>query len=158
MNEPEHPHFILSDARYCHVLQEGLIISTKKIPTERPVQNDKPDYVSSMWLVLGIAVLTFFMIMCVITKLYPVVVLMSALNILMIVTLYRMLGFSQSNFIPREDIVGVQYFKKNFGYDWFLVNYTGKNGKLCKRRLVIYDSAECLNQALTVMKTEGLLK
>lgn len=158
MNEPEHPHFVLSDARYCHVLTEGLIISTKKIPSDRPVQNDKPDYVSSIWLVLGISLLTFFMIMCTITKLYPIVVLMMALTILMIVSLYRMMGFSQSEFIPRAAINSVQYFKKNFGYDWFLVHYTGKNGKPCKRRLVIYDSSECLNQALTVMKSEGLLK
>lgn len=158
MNEPEHPHFVLSDARYCHVLKEGLIISKKKIPEDRPVQNDKPDYASSVWLILGISVLTFFMIMCTITKLYPVVVLMMALTILMIVTLYRVLGFSQTEFIPRADINGVQYFKKNFGYDWFLVHYTGKNGKACKRRLVIYDSSECLNQALTVMQAEGLLK
>lgn len=158
MNEPEHPHFVLSDARYCHVLKDGLVISKKKNPTDVPVQNDKPDYVSSIWLTLGIAVLTFFMVMCTITQLYVIVVLMGALNALMAVTLFRMLGYSQSDFIPRADIVGVQYFKKNFGYDGFFIHYTGKNGKPCKRRLMIYDSAECLNQALGVMKSEGLLK
>jgi hypothetical protein len=158
MNEPEHPHFVLSDARYCHVLYEGLVVSNKKDKDIIPEQKDSPDYVSGIWLMIGIAVLTFFMVMCVITELYVVVVLMGALNILMVVSLYRTLGFSQTEFIPREDIVGVQYFKKNFGYDWFLVHYTGKNGQACKRRLVIYDSQECLNQALDVMKTQGFLK
>jgi ABC-type multidrug transport system fused ATPase/permease subunit len=158
MNEPQHPHFVLSDARYCHVLPEGLVVSSKKDITAIPAQKDSPDYVSGFWLVLGIAVLTFFMVMCTITELYVIVVLMGALNALMIVSLYRTLGFSQTEFVPRADINGVQYFRKNFGYDWFLVHYTGKNGKACKRRLVIYDSAECLNQALDVMKTQGLIK
>ena len=158
MNEPQHPHFVLSDARYCHVLQQGLVISNKKTVTEIPAQNDNPDYVSSIWLILGIAVISFLITMCAITGMWVVVFLLGLIDGLMIVTLYRMLGFSQSAFIPRDDVTGVEYFKRNFGYDWFLVHYTGKNGKHCKRRLVIYDSAECLNQALTVMKAENFLK
>ncbi len=158
MNEPEHPHFVLSDARYCHMLPHGLVIGNKNDAHVIPEQKDSPDYVSGLWLIIGIAVLTFFMVMCTITELYVVVVLMGALNILMIVTLYRTLGFSQTGFIPRKDINSVEYHKKNFGYDHFLIHYTGKNGKACKRRLVIYDSQECLNQALGVMKTQGLLK
>ena len=158
MNEPQHPHFVLSDARYCHVLQQGLVISNKKTVMEIPAQNDNPDYVSSIWLILGIAVISFLITMCAITGMWVVVFLLGLIDGLMIVTLYRMLGFSQSAFIPRDDVTGVEYFKRNFGYDWFLVHYTGKNGKHCKRRLVIYDSAECLNQALTVMKAENFLK
>lgn len=158
MNEPEHPHFVLSDARYCHVLNHGLVVSNKKDSHTTPEQKDSPDYVSGTWLIIGIAILTFFMVMCTITELYVVVVLMGMLNALMIVSLYRTLGFSQTEFIPRNDINGVQYTKKNFGYDFFIVHYTGKNGKALKRRLVIYDSQECLTQALDVMKTQGLLK
>jgi hypothetical protein len=158
MNEPQHPHFVLSDASYCHVLQEGLVISSKKEVKVIPTQNDRPDYFSGFWLILGITVLTFFMVVCTITELYVMVVLMGALNGLVIVSLYRTLGFSQTAFIPREDITAVQYVKRNFGYDWFLVHYTSQNGKAAKRRLVIYDSAECLNQALEVMRAEGFLK
>lgn len=158
MNEPEHPHFVLSDARYCHVLEKGLVISNKKEATVVVEQNDKPDYVSGIWLIIAIVVLVFFMVMCTITELYVVVVLMAALSVLVIMSLYRTLGFAQSEFIPRNSINQVLYFKKNFGYDWFLVHYTGKNGQACKRRLVIYDSEECLKQALDVMKTQGLLK
>jgi hypothetical protein len=158
MNEPQHPHFVLSDARYCHVLGEGLAISAKKeIPVDFK-QNDKPDYFSAFWLILGIVVVSFFMVMCTITELYVVVVLMGALNTLMIVSLYRTLGFSQTDFIPRNDITAVQYFKKNFGYDFFVVHYSGEKGKALKRRLVIYDSHECLLQALEVMNQQGLLK
>lgn len=158
MNEPEHPHFVLSDASYCHIFEQGLVVSKKKQVNQIPAQNDKPDYMSAFWLALGAAILTFFMVMCAITELYVMVILMGALNGLVIVSLYRSLGFSQSEFIPRHDINAVQYFRKSFGYDYFLVHYTGKNGKACKRRLVIYDSAECLNQALGVMKEQGLLK
>ena len=158
MNEPKHPHFVLSDARYCHVLQEGLVVSNKKEIPVIPKQNDRPDYFSGFWLMLGIAILSFFMVMCTITELYVVVVLMGALNGLMILSLYRTLGFSQTDFIPRADITAVQYFKKNLGYDYFLVHYAGANGKDMKRRLVIYDSQECLIQALEVMKAQGLLK
>lgn len=158
MNEPEHPHFVLSDARYCHVLEKGLVVSNKKVATVVVEQNDKPDYASGIWLMIGIVVLFFFMVMCTITELYVVVVLMGALNVLAIVSLYRTLTFSQTEFIPRGDILNVEYFKKSFGYDWFLVHYTGKNGQPCKKRLVIYDSQECLKQALDVMKSQGLLK
>lgn len=158
MNEPEHPHFVLSEASYCHVLPQGLIISKKKQVKETPAQNDKPDYFSSFWLLLGAAILTFFVVMCTITGLYVIVVLLGALDALVIISLYRTLAFSQTQFIPRDDITGVQYFRRNFGYDYFIVHYTGINGKACRRRLVIYDSAECLNQALGVMKAEGLLQ
>lgn len=158
MNEPQHPHFVLSDASYCHVLPQGLVVSKKKEVKEMPVQNDKPDYFSSVWLIIGAAILTFFMVVCTITELYVIVVLMGGLNGLVLVSLYRSIAFSQTEFIPRDDVNAVQYFRKNFGYDYFLVHYTGKNGKACKRRLVIYDSAECLNQALGVMKAEGFLK
>lgn len=158
MNEPQHPHFVLSDAKYCHVLPEGLVISSKKDAKTIPAQNDKPDYASGFWLILGVAVLTFFIVMCTITQLYVVVVLLGSLDALMIMSLYRTLGYSQTEFIPRDDIHHVDYSKRNFGYDWFLVHYTGQDGKAHKRRLVIYDSAECLNQALTVMKEEGLLQ
>lgn len=158
MNEPEHPHFVLSDANYCHVLSQGLIISRKKTVEKIPEQNDKPDYVSAFWLLLGATILTFFMVVCTITELYVIVVLMGALNALVLVSLYRTLAFSQSPFVPRQDITAVQYFTRTFGYDFFVVHYASKSGKPAKRRLVIYDSAECLNQALTVMKAEGLLK
>lgn len=96
--------------------------------------------------------------MCWITGLYVVVFMLGMLDLLMLPALYRLLGYSQTNFIPREDISGTEYHKRNFGYDWFVVHYTGKNGKHCKRRLVIYDSQECLTQALSVMRAEGLLK
>jgi hypothetical protein len=133
------------------------VISNKKDAKVTPEQKDSPDYASGIWLSIGIAILTFFMVMCTITELYVVVVLMGALNVLMIVSLYRTLGFSQTEFIPRADINGVEYHKKNFGYDHFLVHYTGKDGSARKRRLVIYDSQECLTQALGVMKSQGFL-
>lgn len=157
MNEPEHPHFVLSDGQYCHVMPEGLIVSKKKLPAQVPQQNDNPDFTTLIFLGIGIAVLTFLIAMCAVTGMYVVVFLLGLLNVFMLIGFVRMIGFSQSEFVPRADINGVEYVKRNFGYDWFIVHYTCRNGKACKRRYVIYDSQECLNQALSVMKTEGLL-
>ena|ERR1044072_3315616 len=158
MNEPEHPHFVLSDAQYCHVTREGFIIAKKNIPEPIPAQNDKPDLVNGLLLGAGAAILTFLVAMCAITGMYIVVFLLGMLDILVLVSLFRLLAYSQTNFIPRDDVSGVEYKRRNFGYDWFIVHYTGKNGKHCKRRLAIYDSQECLTQALHVMKSQGFLK
>jgi len=158
MNEPEHPHFVLSDGRYCHVLQEGLIVSKKLIPEDRPIQKDGPDVLSLGFLITGIAIATFFMVMCFITGFYVVDVMLGTLNLLMIYSFIRALGFSQTELIPRTSVLDVKYTKRNFAYDYFVVHYTGKSGNACKRRFIIYDSQECLDQALSVMKTEGLMK
>jgi hypothetical protein len=157
MNEPEHPHFVLSDGQYCHVMPEGLIIAKKKIPDPRPVQNDKPDYLSATFLIVGALILAGFIVACAMIDFFVVIFMLSLLELLILGSLFRMLGYSQTNFIPRADITGVDYKKRNFGYDYFVVHYAGKNGKDRKRRLVIYDSQDCLNQALKVMKSEGLL-
>lgn len=158
MNEPQHPHFVLSDGNYCHVMPEGLIVSKKKIPDRTPAQDDKPDVISGVLLAIGVVIFTFLIVMCAITGMYVVVFLLGLVDALLVVSLIRTLGYSQTPFIPREDISGVEYIKRNFGYDVFLVHYTGKKGKHAKRRLVIYDSQECLTQALNVMVSEELLK
>ena len=158
MNEPENPHFVLSDGQYCHVLDEGLVVSKKKIPDQLPKQDDSPDYVTMTLLALGIGMLSFLVAMCFVTGMYVVVILLGALDVFAIMGFVRMIGFSQTEFIPRADITGVEYKQRNFGYDWFIVHYSKKGGKACKRRFIIYDSQECLDQALNVMKTDGLLK
>ena len=158
MNEPEHPHFVLSDARYCHVLRDGLIVAKKQVPVKRPVQKDSPDLVSIGFLIVGILISTFFAVMCTITELYVTVVLLGTLDLLMIYTLIRVIGFAQTEFIARKDILSADYHKRNFGYDFFIVHYTGQNGTRKKRRFIIYDSQECLTQALKVMQEEGILK
>ncbi len=158
MNEPEHPHFVLADAKYCHVLKEGLLVSKKTVPEKQPIQIDSPDRLSLAFLISGIALATFFMIMCWITQFYVVDVMLGALNILMIISLIRAVGFSQTNFIPRDSITSVAYKKRNFAYDYFIVHYAGQKQQPCKRRFAIYDSQVCLDQALAVMRQEGLLK
>lgn len=158
MNEPEHPHFVLSDGQYCHVLKEGLVVSKKKLPQETPEQNDNLDFTTAGLLGAGIIILSFLVTMCAITGMWVVVFLLGMLDIMMIVALLRMAGFTQTNFIPRDDISGAEYTRRNLGYDWIIVHYTGKNGKHLKRRFVIYDSKECLDMALRVMKSEGFLQ
>lgn len=158
MNEPEHPHFVLSDGRYCHVLKEALIVSKKEIPEERPVQKDGPDKLSLGFLVVGISIATFFLVMCWITGFYVVVLMLATLILLMGFSLFRAIGFSQTEFIPRTSITDVKYTKRNFAYDYFIFHYKAKNGQDCKRRFIIYDSQDCLDQALRVLQEEGLLK
>lgn len=157
MNEPEHPHFVLSDGQYCHVLKEGLIVSKKKAPQQLPEQKDTPDYTSLGLLGAGIIILTFLSGMCAVTGMYLVVVLLGALDIFAIMVFIRMIGFSQTEFIPRNDIQAVNYVKRNFGFDWFIIHYTGKDGKHHKRRLMLYDSKEAITQAVNVMQAEGFL-
>lgn len=139
-------------------MPEGLIISKKKIPAEVPAKNDAPDVLSGIFLVIGASIFTFLMVMCAITGMYIVVFLLGLIDALLIVTLIRTLAYSQTEFIPRDDVSGVEYFSRNFGYDVFVVHYSGDKGKHRKRRLVIYDSQECLTQALHVMTAEGFLK
>ena len=158
MNEPEHPHFVLSDGMYCHVLEQGLIVSKKKIPAEAPLQSDRPDFVTSSFLLIAALILTFLLVMCFITGMYIVVALLGLMDAFAIIGFVRTISSSQSPFVPKADVIDTRYVKRNFGYDWMLVFYTGKDGKVRRRRYTIYDSHECLVQALDAMKSQGYLK
>jgi hypothetical protein len=157
MNEPEHPHFVLSDAMYVHVLPEGLIVAKKDLPKVMPVQKDGPETMTLALLGAAVFVTLFFAVMTAITGMYLITFLMAAMLFLAVQNLLRSLKFSATDFIPRSAIKGVEYRKKSFGFDSLIVTYSGKNGKVFMRRFAIYDSHDCLVQALQVMKTEGWL-
>jgi hypothetical protein len=158
MNEPLHPHFVLSDGQYCHVLEDRLYIGKRQLPSSLPPPNNRLDYFLLALQVLGVCVLGFFTVMTVITSYYVVTFTLGALLILLGLSLIRSTGFTATPVIMREDVVGVDFKKRSFGYDVFIVNYSGPEGKLWKRRLIIYDSAACVKQAVDVMQEAGLLK
>lgn len=158
MNEPTHAHFVLADAQYCHVLKDRLFIGKRELPEKMPEPVGKPDYVTLALQLSGILVLTFFLIMTLITHYYVITFTISLLLLTLCISFIRTAGFTSTNAIMIADIVGVDYKKRMFGYDFFIVHYAGPQGKECKRRLPIYDSEKCLNQALTVMKEAKLLK
>lgn len=157
MNEPEHPHFVLSDAMYVHVLSEGLIVAKKDLPKVMPVQKDGPETMTVALLGAAVFATLFFAVMTAITGMYLITFLMGAMMFLAVQNLLRSLKFSATDFIPRSAIQGVKYRKKSFGFDSLIVKYAGKNGKVFLRRFAIYDSHDCLVQALQVMKNEGWL-
>lgn len=157
MNEPEHPHFVLSDAMYVHVLPEGLIVGRKELPKVMPEQKDGPETMTLALLGAASGITLFFAIMTAITGMYLITFLMAAMMFLAVQNLLRSLKFSATDFVPRNAIQSVEYRKKSFGFDSLVVNYKGKNGKQFTRRFAIYDSHDCLVQALQVMKNEGWL-
>ncbi|MDQ3111547.1 MAG: hypothetical protein M3R17_16795 [Bacteroidota bacterium] len=158
MNEPTHAHFVLADADYCHVLNDRLIIGKRELPEKLPVATSKPDYMTIGLLITAILVLSFFLVMTLIVHYYVVTFTLSVLLLLTLVGMIRTAGFTSTKLIMIADIVAVDYKKRMFGYDFFIIHYAGPNGKKCRRRLAIYDSHKCLEQALTVMKEAGLLK
>ncbi len=158
MNEPTHAHFVLADAQYCHVLSERLLIGKRDLPEKMPEPTGKPEYLMLAFQLVGILILTFFLIMTIITHYYVITFTISLLLLTLIVSFFRTAGFTATKTIMIADIVGVDYKKKMFGYDYFIVHYAGPHGKQCKRRLPIYDSQICLDQALAVMKEAKLLK
>lgn len=157
MNEPLHPHFVLSDGMYCHVMPEGLIISKKQLPKATPVQSANPEWLWVILLLIGAGIFGFFLVMSLIAHYYVVSFMVGVCAIFLMWNAIKLIGYTSTLFIAREDILGVTYHSKSFGYDTFIVLYAGTNGKVLKRRLIIYDSQECLTQALTVMTEQGWL-
>ena len=157
MNEPKHSHFVLADASYCHVLEDRLIIGKRELPEKIPAPINKLDFVTLIMQIVGLLILLFFIIMTIITKYYVVTFTLSLLAITLGLATLRSAGFTSTKCIMIADIVGVEYNKKWVGYDFFVIRYSGPGGKVWKRRLAIYDSKECLEQALTAMKKAKLL-
>jgi hypothetical protein len=106
----------------------------------------------------GLLILGFFHQMTLLVDFYVVTFTLGVLMLALVLALVRTVGQTTTKVIPRADILGVDYKKRLFGYDSFIIRYAGEHGKVWKRRLAIYDSQQCLNQALEVMKTEGLMK
>lgn len=158
MNEPKHPHFILSDAQYCHVLDDKLYIGKRELPEKYPAVKNRLDVVLMILQLAGALILGFFLFMTIITHYYLITLTLGLLTMLLVVSLIRTLGYTNTSVIIKADIVGVDYHKVSIGYDYFVVHYSGEGGKAWKRRLTIYDSSQSLQQALQVMKDAGLLK
>jgi hypothetical protein len=109
-------------------------------------------------MVAGLLLLGFFLSMTLITHYYVVTFTLAVLFLTLGGAVYRSSGYTSTKVIVAADIVGVDYKKKMFGYDYFIIHYAGPNGKDCKRRLAIYDSPQCLEQALNLMRYLGFLK
>jgi hypothetical protein len=158
MNEPKDPHFMLSDGSYCHVLEDRLYIGKKEIPGTFPPQKHGMDIVTFGLQLAALLLLGFFITMTVIVHYYMVTFMLSLLLLLLGVSLVRTFGYTNTMVIMKADVVGVKYLHRSVGYDLFIVSYSGKNGNLRKRRLMIYDSKETSTKAIAVMKEAGLLK
>jgi hypothetical protein len=158
MNEPKHPHFVLSDATYCHVLADRLVIAKRDLPSSLPEPGGRPLWFELIGLSLCAAIMAFFFVMAVLAKMYLLAALLLALGCFSAISAARMIGFTDSKAILRSDILSVTYHRRRIGNDFFIVIYATSKGKVARRRLMIYDSEQCLQQALTVMMTEGLFK
>jgi hypothetical protein len=158
MNEPTHSHFVLADASYCHVLEDRLYMGKREIPEKIPAPVNQLDYITLFLQITGLTVLLFFVVMTLITHYYVVTFTLTLLALTLGISLIRSAGFTATKTIMKADIIGVNYHKKLFGYDFFIIRYAGPGGKVWKRRLAIYDSHRCLEQALKAMKDAGLLK
>lgn len=158
MREPKNPHFVLSDGEYCQLTEGKLIIGKRDLPPVLPPVTGTPDYVMLGLQIAGLILLGFFLGMTIIAKYYVVTFTLAVLFITLAGSVYKMAGYTSTKAIIVADIVGVDYKKKMFGFDYFIVHYAGPKGKDCKRRLNIYDSQQCLEQALNLMKGIGFLK
>ena len=158
MREPAYPHFVLADGEYCQLVDGKLIIGKRDLPPVLPPVIGTPDYVVLGLQLAGLLLLGFFLGMTIVAKYYVVTVTLAILFLTLAGSVYKMAGYTSTRAIIVADIVGVDYKKKLFGYDYFVVHYAGPKGKDCKRRLTIYDSSKCLEQALDLMKELGFLK
>jgi hypothetical protein len=158
MNEPAHSHFVLADATYCHVMGDFLYIGKRELPEKIPAPLNHLDYLTVILQIAGLCVLLFFDVMTLFSKYYVVTFTLSVLALTLGVSFFRSIGKTATKTILKADIVGVDYHKKLFGYDYFIIRYAGPGGKVWKRRLAIYDSKQCLEQALKAMHDAGLMK
>jgi hypothetical protein len=158
MKEPKHPHFVLSDGEYCQLVDGKLVIGKRDLPEHLPVPTGKPDYVMLGLMIFGLLLLGFFLGMTIVAHYYVVTFTLAVLFLTLGGAVYKSAGYTSTKAIVVADIVGVDYKKKMFGYDYFIIHYAGPNGKDCKRRLTIYDSPQCLEQALSLMRYIGFLK
>jgi len=151
-------YFNLADGQFCHLLPDKIVITPKLTIVELPRQKDGPSagaLILFSILGLGAAVLTvcFFWV-----GFYPLAVMTLIASVASVIAFMRSGKFSATNLIPRDAITSVTYHRVNYGYDYFLVRYTGTGGRSYLRRLTVYDSAEIAEKAVRLMKAEGLLK
>ncbi|MGL4597132.1 MAG: hypothetical protein ACRCYO_06380 [Bacteroidia bacterium] len=158
MNEPKHPHFVLADGLYCHIFSEQLIVGKKELKDPKPVANDKPNLPVIIAVAIGVLISAGFFTATFMIGLFVFTFLFLFIGLLATITLARLVTFSQTPVINRSDILDVKYKKQVLGNDSIIVTYSGTGGRLLRRRFAIYDSEECLNQALRVLDEEGLMK
>jgi hypothetical protein len=158
MNEPKHPHFVLADGLYCHIFSDQLMVGKKEIKDPKPVANDKPNLPVIIGVAIGVLVSAGFFTATFMIGLYVFTFLFLFIGLLATITLARLVTFSQTPVVLRADIVDVAYKKQLLGNDSVIVTYLAKGGRVLRRRFAIYDSEECLNQALRVLDEEGLMR
>lgn len=156
MNEPQHPHFILADGTYCHILSDRLVIAKKEIPAVLPEPTGKKLWFEIIGMSLAAVIMLFFFGMTVVSGYYLLAFLTFVLACFSGFAVYRMFGFTDTKAILRDNIQQIVYHRRKIGNDAFIVYYTDPEGKPARRRLNIYDSRECMIQALQVMDEEGL--
>jgi len=158
MNEPTHSHFVLADAQYCHVLSDRFYIGKRDVPEKFPEPINKLDFVTLALQIAGLSVLLFIVVITFISQYYVITFTSSLLAVTLALALIRSAGFTSTKTILKVDVLSVEYHKKMLGYDFFVIRYAGKGGKVWKRRLAIYDSQQCLDQAMKTMRDAGFLK
>lgn len=158
MKEPANPHFVLSDGTFCQFLDDRLVIGKADLPGKNPVPSNRPDPVSLGLMIAALLVLGFLLVMTVIAHFYIITLTLGLLFSFTLVSFVRSVKYSATPVIMKGDILSVKYHKRGIGYDFFVIIYSGKDGKAWLRRLAIYDSQQCLDQALQVMHEQGLLR
>lgn len=155
MNEPQHPHFVLADGTYCHVLADRLVVAKKELPAVLPQPNGKKLWLEVIGMAVAALIMLFFCVVMIMSDYYLLAALTLTLAGFSAFAAYRMFGYTDTPAILRDDILSVKYHRRAIGNDAFIVYYTDAEGKAARRRFSIYDSKECLLQALEVMKNEG---
>jgi hypothetical protein len=156
MYEPQTPHFVLADGTYCHILSDRLVIAKKDVPAILPTPDDKKLWLEVIGMSLAALIMLFFCVMMVISGYLLLAFLTFALACFSAFAAFRMFGFTDTKAIMRDDILQIAYHRRKIGNDAFIVLYTDLSGKVARRRLSIYDSQECMVQALRVMDEQGL--
>jgi hypothetical protein len=155
MNEPLHPHFVLADGTYCHVLADRLVMAKRDLPKVMPEPTGKKLWFEVIGMTVAALIMLFFFVMMLISGYYLLGFLTIVLATFSGYTAFRLLGYTETPAILRDDILKLAYHRRSIGNDFFVVFYTDPAGKMARRRLTIYDSKESLLQALRVMKDEG---
>jgi hypothetical protein len=156
MYEPQTPHFVLADGTYCHILSDRLVIAKKEIPAVLPEPDGKKLWFEVIGMSFAALIMLFFCVTMILSGYFLLAFLTFALACFSAFAAYRMFGFTDTKAIIRDDILQIVYHRRKIGNDAFIVLYTDPQGKPARRRLNIYDSQECMVQALQVMDEEGL--
>lgn len=159
MDTPESKpdYFITADAGYCHILPQNIVLTRYVDYQSLPLSEDKKDLMPLVLGSIGVAAGCFVMVEFFIVGFMLMAVLFLIAMLAATRGLAELARYSAIKNIERTSIESAQLIKPAFGYYSLIIRFKNKEGKSSLRKIKLYDSRQNEEQAVELLRKEGLL-